>query len=83
MALTIETGHFITSDVKRLESKRVRFVTESGRTMFEVSSGSDGRSIEVRSVEVTKHDGQVYSNLLSLQPSSADRVTIRTVEYYD
>jgi hypothetical protein len=46
MSLHIETGHPVTADAKRLEEKTVRFVTEDGRAMFEVSACKDGRGSE-------------------------------------
>lgn len=51
MKLRIESGHPMMTNVEAVSGSLVRFVTEDGRTMFEVSSGEDGRSIEVRALE--------------------------------
>lgn len=83
MTLHIESGHPVMADARRVSGDKVRFVTEDGRTMFEVGVGRDGRSIEVSGVETTKHDGQIYDCWLLVQPIGANRVTIRTVKYKD
>jgi hypothetical protein len=81
MALHIETGHPVTADVKKLDAKVVRFVTDDGRCMFEVTAGTDGRSIEVRAVETAKVGGTIYKNLLDVRPNVANSVTILTRRY--
>jgi len=81
MGLHIESGHPVMADAQRVSGDKVRFVTDDGRTMFEVGVGRDGRSIEVRGVETTKHDGQIYDCWLLLQPGSSNAVTVRTVRY--
>ena len=81
MALHIETGHPLTVDVKKLDAKAVRFVTDDGRCMFEVTTGKDGRSIEVRAVETTKVGGAIYESLLDVRPNVANSVTILTRRY--
>ena len=81
MALRIESGHPVTADVKAVEGKAVPFVTGDGRTMFEVRSGDDGQSIEVRAVEMTKHNGRIHSNHLLIEPRYANGVTVRAPIY--
>ena len=83
MALHIESGHSVTADVKQVAGKSVRFVTDDGRTMFEVRAGDDGRSIEVRAVEVTKHDGVLYDGTLQIEPRGANGVNVRTAKYVE
>lgn len=81
MTLHIESGHPYMADVKNVAGNFVRIVTEDGRTMFEVTVGKDGRSIEIRGVECCKVDGAIYAEQLSIQPNSSNSVTIRPVLY--
>jgi hypothetical protein len=83
MALHIETGHPVSADVKVLEETTVRFVTDDGHCMFEVTAGKDGRSLEVRAVEVTKVGGVIYAGLLDVRPNVANSVTVLTRRYDD
>ena len=71
MSLHIETGHPITNDVDILAAKGVRFVTDDGRTMFEVHIGQDGRSIEISGVRAS----------LVACPNASNSLTIRTLPY--
>ena len=81
MALHIETGHPVTADVRKLEATTVRFVTEDGRCMFEVTAGKDGRSIDVMAVEMTKIDGTIYEARLMVLPNVTNSVEVRTRRY--
>jgi hypothetical protein len=81
--LHIETGHPLTRDVQRLEVKGVRFVTEDGRTMFEVHTGKDGTSIEVRSVDVTNVENVLYDSRLAACPNASNSLTICVCRYDD
>ena len=81
MAMRIETGHAVSKDAHLVDSDRVRFVAEDGRTMFEVVAGKDGRSIEVRGVDTCKVGDQVYSNALDIRPHVSNLVEIRAREY--
>ena len=83
MSLHIETGHPVTADAKKLAEKTVRFVTEDGRAMFEVTACKDGRGIEVRAVETTKVDGVVYAGLIDVRPNVANSITVRVRPYDD
>lgn len=83
MSLHIETGHPVTADAKKLAETTVRFVTEDGRSMFEVSACKDGRGIEVRAVEMTKVDGVVYAGLIDVRPNVANSITVRVRPYDD
>lgn len=78
----IETGHPVTADRAVVDASRVRFLIDD-RCMFEVSIGDDGRSIEVRAVEMVKVDGRVYAAKLAVEPNVSNSVTIRTTEYQD
>ena len=83
MSLHIETGHPVTEDTKKLKEKTVRFVSDDGRTMFEVSACKDGRGIEIRGVDVTTIGGVVYSNLIDVRPNVANSITVRVRPYDD
>ena len=83
MTLHIETGHPVTADVKQVDGRCVRFVSDDDRTMFEVIAGKDGRSLEVRAVEVTKVDGVIYAGRLVVYPAASNTVTIRVPRYED
>lgn len=76
MTLHIETGHPVTADVQKLNDKTVRFVTEDGRAMFEVTAGEDGRSIKVCGVGVTKVEDVIYTESIDVRPNSSNSVTI-------
>ena len=81
--LHIETGHPITKDVQHLDAKGVKFVTEDGRTMFEVHAGKDGTSIEVRGVDVTRVENVLYDSKLAACPNASNSLTIRVCRYDD
>ena len=71
MSLSIETGHPLTKDVQRIDGKSVRFVDK------------DGRTIEVRGVESSKHAGVIYDNTLSILPKSGNVVHIQQIPFDD
>lgn len=77
----IETGHSITKDVQVVPGKRVRFVADDDRTMFEVEWNSDGKSISIRGVETSIHDGQILSERLDLRLNCANEVTVMARPY--
>ncbi len=81
--MKIETGHSVSKDARVVDSDRVRFVAEDGRTMFEVVAGKDGRSIEVRGVETCLVNGVLYSSMIEIRPQVTNQVTIRAREYDD
>lgn len=81
MTLHIETGHPITKNVQTLPVNGVRFVTDNGRTMFEVHIGQDGRSIEVRGVDFAKVGDMLYDSKLAVCPNASSSITVRTVPY--
>jgi len=83
MTLHIETGHPVTGDAVKIDARAVRFVTDDGRTMFEVNIGDDGKSLKVYAVETTKHDGKIYNNRLQVCPGSTNALTIGAVLYQD
>lgn len=83
MTLHIETGHPVTADMKVISETTIRFVTEDGRTMFEVQAGKDGRSIEVRGVEVTKVNDVLYSECLDVRPCVANKIYVLARRYED
>lgn len=57
---------------------RVKFVTEDGKTVFEVSVNEDGRSINVRGVDVCRFDGGIYIEALVIEPKVSNSVDIST-----
>lgn len=79
--MKIATGHPVTADEIVHDFKAVRFLTDDGRPMFEVSIGSDGRSIEVRGVDTYKFDGVIYTEALEIRPRYANSVEVRTLPY--
>lgn len=79
--LQIETGHAMTGDVAKIDATRVRFVAQDGRTMFEVSAGLDGKSIEVRGVETTRVGGVLHSERLAICPTVSNHIVIRACLY--
>lgn len=81
MTLRIETGHVVTGNVKQVDATAVRIVTQDGRTLFAIELGDDGRSIELRAVDVTRVDGKMYESSLQLHPRSSNSVIVRTREY--
>jgi hypothetical protein len=83
MTLHIETGHPVTGDAVKIDARAVRFVTDDGRTMFEVLIGDDGKSLKVYAIEMTKHDGQIYENMLHVCPIAVNALTIGAVPYQD
>lgn len=81
--MKIVSGRKYNNDVHDVGDDSVRFVAEDGRTMFEVSCGDDGRSIEVRGIEVCKVSGKLYSEGLEIRPQVSNCITIRARLYDD
>jgi hypothetical protein len=81
--MKIEIGHSITNDVKTVDADRVRFVANDGNTMFEVSICKDGRSLEIRGINVCKVDGVLYSETIDIRPRTSNSVEIRARLYDD
>lgn len=81
MKLRIESGHPMMNNVEAVSGNLVRFVTDDGRTMFEVSSGEDSRSIEVRAVDTTNIGGKFYTAALELLPQTSNSIVVRTKLY--
>ena len=79
----IETGHSVTNDVSVVDGNNVRFVTDDGRTMFEVRWEKDGRSIEVRAVECCRVGDVLYAGLLDLRMRYANSVKVMVRDYED
>lgn len=79
--MRIELGHPVEANVVALKDKTVRFVTDDGRTMFEVSCGKDGKSIEVRGVEAYKVKEKLYASTIDVRPNVANSVTIMSRAY--
>lgn len=79
--MKISTGHPVSADEVIHDFKTVRFLTDEGRPMFEVSIGSDGRSIEVRGVDCYKFDGAIYTEALEVRPRYSNGIEIRTIKY--
>lgn len=79
--MKIATRHPVSADQVIHDFKEVRFLAEDGQAMFEVRIGADGRSIEVRGVEVYKHGDAIYTEVLEIRPRYANTVEIRGVRY--
>lgn len=59
----------------------IAFLTDDGRTMFEVGIGADGRSLDVRAVDCCHVGGVVYDTRLVVHPECANSITIATKPY--
>lgn len=81
--MKIQTGHKVTADVKEVKAKSVSFCTDDGRVMFEVSICKDGKSIEVRGVENTKHNEIIYTSSLIVKPRYSNSIEIHTNTWGD
>lgn len=79
--LKMRVGHRLLKDVQDVPGKSISFYAEDGRTMFEVTVGSDGRSIEVRGVDNCIVDGVLHSNFFHVVPRAANSVTILCPKY--
>lgn len=79
--MKIATGHPVSDDEIIHDFKEVRFLTDDGKPVFEVSIGEDGRSIEVRGVNTYTFDGSIYTEALEIRPRYTNSVEIRTVLY--
>jgi len=77
----IEIGHSVTKDEQVVPANRVRFVADDGRTMFEVGWNADGKTIDVRGVETSIHDGQILCERLDLRLVCANVVTVMARPY--
>lgn len=80
MTLHIESGHPVIGDVAKVDGNFVRFVTDTGRVLFEVRIASD-RSIEVRAIEMTKIDGKLFDARVLVSPAYSNSVIISTAQY--
>jgi hypothetical protein len=83
MTLHIESGHPTQGDVAQIGGNLVRFVTEDGRCMFEVTIGSDGTSIDVRGAGRTKVDGELYSEAIQVRPIASNAITVHVCRHTD
>lgn len=79
--MKIQTEASVRSEAKPVPGKGVDFVTDDGRTMFCVTIGSDGRSLEIRSPDICKVDGVLYGSGLLVKPNVSNSITIRTEVY--
>jgi hypothetical protein len=71
----------MSDNVKVVDATEVRFVTDDGRTMFEVRWANDGRSIDVRGVDCSKHGDVMLSESLDLRPICSNMVNVRAVPF--
>lgn len=79
--MRIETGHRVSADVAPVTGNRVRFVTDDGKTIFEVTCGKDNHSIEVRGVETFKVGKVVYDSCFVIKPQCANVVSVQAIPY--
>jgi hypothetical protein len=82
MSLTMFTGHSVTDDVQDVPGDRISFRAADGSTLFEVRSGKDGKSLEIRANDCCKVGGVLYSTRLMILPHVTNCVTV-TVQEYD
>lgn len=67
-------------EVKELGTDRVNFVAQDGRELFSVSI-LDETTIDIRGVNVCKIDGNLYTEVLQIEPRAANSVWIRAKQY--
>jgi len=79
----IETGHELLKNVAPVNSDTVRFVADDGRTIFEVSIGKDGRSLDVRAVDNCVIGGELYAARLVVAPHASNSASVRVPRYED
>jgi hypothetical protein len=79
--MKLRIGDFFGEPAQEFDSRRVCFIAEDGRTMFEVRTGDDGRSIEVRGVDVCKVNGVLYEGRFTVRPMASNAVDIVAVPY--
>ncbi len=79
--MRIESGHPMMNDVAEVAGDSVRFVCNDGRTMFEVRVCKDGKSLEVRGVDVAKVNGVLYGNALCVIPHVTNSITVAAIPY--
>ena len=80
--MKVEIGGF-GEPVQQLNTNRLTFVAEDGRTALEMWIGKDGCSLEIRGVSVTKIKGQLYDSRFSVHPVASNGVDIRLTPYKD
>jgi len=68
---------------EELTTDRIRLCVDDGRTMFDVSIGKDGRSIEICAVDTVRVKNVLYSNRIIVEPRASNFVVVRTVPYDD
>ena len=78
--MKMQTGLRITADVKEVKGKSIRFVDDNDRVLFEVRM-LDDKSIEVRGVETSKHDGKIYTEALIVMPRYANCIEVHRAIY--
>lgn len=78
MALHMEIGSELLGNRKTLdlEVSSIKFVTDSGQTMFEVGYGTDGKSIEIRGVDSCKVGRVIYGSALEIRPNVSNSITV-------
>ena len=79
--MRIESGHPMMNDVAVVPGDCVRFVTNDGRTMFEVRIKKDGASLEVRGVDTAIANGVLYGTALCVIPHVTNSVTVAAIPY--
>ena len=79
--MKLVTGGHWGVEAKDLEDDIVSVVAEDGRTMFEVTLGKDGHSIEIRSYAACKVGGVLYDSRMLIQPESVSAVVIQARPY--
>lgn len=79
--MKVRVGDFFGDVIQEFDTRRVCFIAEDGRTMFEVRTGDDGHSIEVRGVDVCKVNGVFYEGRFTVSPRASNAVDIVAVRY--
>lgn len=79
--MRIESGHQMMNNVAKVDGDYVRFVSDDGRTLFEVRIQKGGASLEVRGVDNAMINGVLYSTALCVIPHVTNSVTVAAIPY--
>lgn len=79
--MKLQIGMQFIDDIAEFESSRpVRFLTDDGRCVFEVSMHDDG-SLDVRAIDVTNINGVLRDTILQVSPRATNSIVVSTSAY--
>lgn len=70
-----------TGEMREIDAREVQMITDDGREAFAVRPGADGRSVEVRGIEVFFLDKVAYGATLQVIPRATNVLTIEAREH--